>query len=211
MNRSGRKLGYANVVATLALIVALSGSAYALTITGRDVQNGSLTGKDVRQHSLKGGDLHRGSVRSNQVKNSNLTKADMAYDAVSADDTQLIGKFVPAHILLTGADYTTLATINIDLTRKSDVLMSNNMLITSQVPLGTDSTTINYRLLIDGVASSQLPQDSLRDGDARRSNIAITMNKVVSGAHTIEIQAQIEGSDIDAGGRTVNVLTVPSS
>jgi hypothetical protein len=105
----------------------------------------------------------------------------------------------------------TLASVDIDLTRQSHVLVSNNMLITSQVPLGANSTQINYRLLVDGVPSSQLPQDSLRDGDARRSNIAITMNKVPAGAHTIEIQAQIVGSDIDAGGRTVNVLTVPSS
>jgi hypothetical protein len=44
---------YANVTATLALVVALSGSAYAATtITGKQVRNGSLTGADVKAESI---------------------------------------------------------------------------------------------------------------------------------------------------------------
>lgn len=55
MKRLQSKLTYANVVATLALFVALGGSSYAaLTITGRDVKNGSLTGRDVKRDSLGG-------------------------------------------------------------------------------------------------------------------------------------------------------------
>jgi hypothetical protein len=47
------RLSYANVAATLALFVALGGSATAVTlITGRQVRNDSLTGKDVRNGSL---------------------------------------------------------------------------------------------------------------------------------------------------------------
>jgi len=47
------KLSYANVVATLALFIALGGTSYAaLTITGNNVKNGSLTGRDVKRDSL---------------------------------------------------------------------------------------------------------------------------------------------------------------
>lgn len=42
------------VVALIALFIALGGSAYALTITGGDVKNGSLTGRDIRKNSLTG-------------------------------------------------------------------------------------------------------------------------------------------------------------
>lgn len=50
-----RHLSYANVMATLALFVALGGSAYAaLSITGRDVVNGSLTYKDLKRNTLGG-------------------------------------------------------------------------------------------------------------------------------------------------------------
>jgi hypothetical protein len=55
LNRLRGRLSYANVVATLALFVALGGSSYAaLSITGRDVRDRSLTGKDLKRDSLTG-------------------------------------------------------------------------------------------------------------------------------------------------------------
>ena len=49
----GQRLSYANVVATLALFVALGGSSYAaLKITGRQVKDRSLTGKDIKKRSV---------------------------------------------------------------------------------------------------------------------------------------------------------------
>jgi hypothetical protein len=50
-----RRLTYANVTATLALFIALGGSSYAaLTVTGRNVKNGSLSFRDLRQDTLDG-------------------------------------------------------------------------------------------------------------------------------------------------------------
>jgi len=47
------KLSYANVMSTVAVFVALGGSSYAaLTISGKNVKNGSLTGKDIKPNSL---------------------------------------------------------------------------------------------------------------------------------------------------------------
>jgi hypothetical protein len=57
------RLSYANVVATLALFIALGGSSYAaLTITGKDVRNASLTGKDVKRNSLTGRQIREGRL-----------------------------------------------------------------------------------------------------------------------------------------------------
>jgi hypothetical protein len=57
------KLTYANVVASLALFVALGGSSYAaIRITGHDVKNGSLTSADVKNRSLLGRDFKRGQL-----------------------------------------------------------------------------------------------------------------------------------------------------
>lgn len=50
------------VVSLIALFIALGGSAYALTITGGDVRNGSLTGKDVRRNSLTGTQIRESRV-----------------------------------------------------------------------------------------------------------------------------------------------------
>ena len=57
------RLTYANVMATIAVFIALGGSSYAaFTITGRDVKNGSLTGKDIRNNSLSGRDVREGRL-----------------------------------------------------------------------------------------------------------------------------------------------------
>ena len=60
-----RRNRYANVVATLALVISLTGTATAATvtlITGRDVKDGSLTGADVRNHSVGLRDLSAQAV-----------------------------------------------------------------------------------------------------------------------------------------------------
>jgi hypothetical protein len=50
-----RRLSYSNVMATVAVFVALGGTSYAaLEVTGRDIKDGSLTGRDVRRDSLGG-------------------------------------------------------------------------------------------------------------------------------------------------------------
>lgn len=53
-----RFVTYANIVSTLALILALSGTAYAaVVITGKDVRNGSLTGVDLKDASVRTADV----------------------------------------------------------------------------------------------------------------------------------------------------------
>jgi hypothetical protein len=54
---------FAKVVSLLALFVALGGSAYAaVTITGRNVKNGSLTSADIRNRSLLSKDFKPGQL-----------------------------------------------------------------------------------------------------------------------------------------------------
>ena len=58
-----KHLRYSNVTATIALFVALGGSAYAATqLTGKDIRNSSLTGADVKNRSLTRSDLKRGTI-----------------------------------------------------------------------------------------------------------------------------------------------------
>lgn len=48
-----RHLTYANVMATIAVFIALGSGAYAaVTITGKNVKDGSLTGRDIKRNSL---------------------------------------------------------------------------------------------------------------------------------------------------------------
>jgi hypothetical protein len=63
-----RRLTYANVMATVAVFIALGGSSYAaLTVTGRNVKNGSLTFRDLRRDTLGGSRIKEsrlGAVRT---------------------------------------------------------------------------------------------------------------------------------------------------
>jgi hypothetical protein len=66
------QITYANVMATLAVFIALGGSSYAaLKITGAQVRNHSLTGKDIKRNSLRG----------RQIKESSLSAVRRARNA----------------------------------------------------------------------------------------------------------------------------------
>ena len=61
---------YANVVATLALFLAIGGTTVAGAaglLNGKDVQDESLTGADVQNGSLTGADVRPGSLGSNAL------------------------------------------------------------------------------------------------------------------------------------------------
>jgi hypothetical protein len=79
------RLTYANVMATIAVFIALGGSSYAAlkvtsrnvpkdALTGADIKN--LTGKDVRNNSLTGADVK--NLGSGDVTDSSLLARDFA-------------------------------------------------------------------------------------------------------------------------------------
>src|SRR3954453_19038115 len=66
LKRLRDKLSYANVVASLALFIALGGSAYAIgagTIGTREVRDNSLRSRDVRTNTLTGRDIDERTLR----------------------------------------------------------------------------------------------------------------------------------------------------
>jgi hypothetical protein len=71
----------AMVVAVLALIMSLGGSAYALVITGKSIRNGSVTAKDIRNRSLTGTDIRRNKIGGGTVKESSLATVPSAFTA----------------------------------------------------------------------------------------------------------------------------------
>lgn len=59
-----RRLTYANVMATVAVFLALGGGAYAATqITGKDVKNRSLRGKDLKRNTITGKEVAESRLR----------------------------------------------------------------------------------------------------------------------------------------------------
>jgi hypothetical protein len=70
------RLTYANVVATLALFVALGGSSYAaMKISGRQIQKKTITGQNLKPNTLG----------RKQIKESNLSAVPRALNAARLD------------------------------------------------------------------------------------------------------------------------------
>ena len=84
MKNIRRHLTYANVAATLALVVALSGSAYAANlITSRQIKNGTIQNADI----------HRNAIKSNKIHNGTIQTADLAPSAQEHEfEASLAGK-----------------------------------------------------------------------------------------------------------------------
>ena len=86
MSRNMRRLipSPAMLVAIVALVMSLGGSAYALVITGKSIRNNTVTGKDIRKHSLRGHDLRRDTVGGDAIRESALGQVPTAGLASSA-------------------------------------------------------------------------------------------------------------------------------
>jgi hypothetical protein len=91
------RMTYANVVATLALFVALGGSAYAVaTITSGDVKNRSLRGKDLKRNTLTGKEVKESSLgrvktASNALASITAQTAALAQSADLAKNSDAVG------------------------------------------------------------------------------------------------------------------------
>jgi hypothetical protein len=63
-----RHISYSNVVATLALFIALGGSSYAaLRIGSRDIRDNSVRSVDIRDNGIRSRDVRNRSVRARDV------------------------------------------------------------------------------------------------------------------------------------------------
>ena len=88
-----RHLTYANVVATLALLIAVGGgAAYAAnTVFSSDIVNDEVRSADVRDDTLTGGglaarDLRANSVSTSEVVDDNLRSEDILDGQIRAID-----------------------------------------------------------------------------------------------------------------------------
>jgi hypothetical protein len=72
------RLTYANVMATIAVFVALGGSSYAaLHIGTSQINDNSIRSKDLRDNDVRGKDVRRGTLTGSDVKDNRLTGRDV--------------------------------------------------------------------------------------------------------------------------------------
>lgn len=96
------RLSYANVVATLALFLALGGTTIAATkIDGKHIKPGSLPGKALKRATVTGAKVKPDSLTGKQVKEAKLGQvpsADRADEAGHAADADRVGGLTAAQL-----------------------------------------------------------------------------------------------------------------
>lgn len=92
MQRFKGRPSAATVLAFIALIIALSGSAvatpvanFARQITGANIKNGTIKGADVKNGSLSGADIRDGSIGSADIGTFQVKDPDIAPDSIGGD------------------------------------------------------------------------------------------------------------------------------
>ena len=98
MDRIRTKLTYANVVATLALFLALTGGAvYAASkIHSRNIAKNAVKSRNIAKNGVKARNLALGSVSSSKILDGSILPADFAPGAGASMLASLEGGSVPA-------------------------------------------------------------------------------------------------------------------
>lgn len=92
------RLSYANVVATLALVLAVGGTSYAATqINGKSLKNRSVAGKKLKKNTVTGAEVKESTLGTvpSAAQADNAATADTAAGASNAANAQKLGGGTP--------------------------------------------------------------------------------------------------------------------
>jgi len=82
---------YANVMATLALVVALTGTAAVASgviVTSKQIKNGSILTQDIHKNAVRASDIGSNSVSTSEIKDDAVAASDIGAGQV---DSEAIG------------------------------------------------------------------------------------------------------------------------
>ena len=129
----GRRLSYANVVATVALFLALgTGTAYAAnTVFSTDIVDGEVKGVDIAQNTVGtsdvvGADLKTGSVSLTGVANGRCTQVTLSVAGTKLKEFPMITPLAPIQngIVLRGQRVSSIGHVVMDVCNFSGTSMA---------------------------------------------------------------------------------------
>jgi hypothetical protein len=81
----GARMTYANVMATVAVFIALGGSGYAATkINGKNIKNKSIAGKKLKNRTITAGKVKKNTLGGTEIAESRLGQVGSAASADNA-------------------------------------------------------------------------------------------------------------------------------
>ena len=180
---------HATVVAYIALVMSLSGTAYALTVNGGDIVNGSVTGRDIKSGSIPEGDL--------------------GFNAVALSDAPMSSFSSQTPLTVTPADGST-AIANVKTTLKSGFNAMWGAGTFSVTNSGTKVARIQLRPYVDGAPhGDHFFSQTIQPGATDLGSPLFVCNEVPAGAHSVELRVEvIEGDGVTFEQIEWNVVPV---
>jgi hypothetical protein len=89
------RLNYSNVMATIAVFLALGGTSYAVatgSIGSREIGNNSVRSKDLRNNDVRGRDVRNGTIGTRDVTDGALLATDFQSGQLPAGERGLQGE-----------------------------------------------------------------------------------------------------------------------
>jgi hypothetical protein len=117
LTRFRNRLSYANVISSIALFLALTGGAYALTIPSnsvgaKQIKRNGVGSAEIKRNAVTSSEIRSNAITSSKVRNASLLAADFAAGQLPKGDTGSQGPAGPGArwVLVRGSDGGVLAT-----------------------------------------------------------------------------------------------------
>lgn len=157
MSRIRKAITFSNVIAVIALFLALGGSVYAASnkISGAQIKPKSLPGNRIKANSLIGTQLKAGTITATQIKAGSLTGAEIAPGSLTG--TQVVGSTI------TGVTASSLGAIQ---------YVANTVPLITTAPKGTtaSATCPNGQKVIGGGATVSNEEEAFVNDSGPSSN-----------------------------------------
>lgn len=206
------RLSYANVMATVALFLALGGGAWALArdrVGSRAINNNSIRSRDVRNRTIRGRDVTEDSLRGDQVNEGSLDASAFTGGTSSAGpiscDPSALGTF------------TECASAHLRLPHKARALL----IATGGQESVSGPAEADCRLLVDGqqipgatAPPTIVPGEATSDNtDATATNgftIAAVSNRLAKGGHDFAMSCDEGSGDVRIDNPNIAVVMIGS-
>ena len=186
-----RHVTYANVASTLALVVALGGAGYALTVTSADIRDDTIRQKDLAFYSLEPRDL--------LLKSTERAKAV----TVTPDEAGFVDLGSVAVTLRRTQNVTMSAFVNWAYGGSGDATLVYRVLLD-----GKPHHEHRWRQTVVGADAADWPIYGV-------SAVSVLCNAVPAGQHVLTLQARAEQGEASVGAgvtferRVLNVVGFP--
>ncbi|MEK6328198.1 MAG: hypothetical protein AABM66_11850 [Actinomycetota bacterium] len=204
------RLTYANVMATVAVFLALGGGAWALarnSVGSRAIKNNSIRSRDIDNKTIRARDVRRNSLRGGQIKEGSLdasafTGGTSAAGPISCDPTAL------------GA-YIDCASAHVRVPRKARVLL---IATGGQESVGGPAEA-DCRLLVDGEQiSGETVPPTLHPGEAASDNtdatatnnfaMAAVSDRLAKGGHNFSLSCDQGSGNVKIDHPNIAVVMI---